>query len=146
MYNFVRRRVFDQAAAEDIVAEAYLLAARSFGKYDPSRAKFSTWVTKIAINCMNSYWRKEHPTAPLDEIPESMASQPSATSEIADRDQVERLLAVLDKTERKLVLMKYRDGYRNIDISEVLGMNASTVSTKLASALAKMRAAAEMSA
>ena len=39
--------------------------------------------------------------------------------------------------------MKYREGYRNVEIAEKLGMNASTVSTKLFNAIAKMRSVIE---
>ena len=130
----------DDSAAEDVVAEAYLRAARSFSKFDPNRAKFSTWVTKIAINCMTSYWRKVRPTATLDEVPEKLVSQPPVQDDVDERDFVDRLLSVLDDTERILVVMKYREGYRNIDIAAELAMNPSTVSTKLANTLSKMRA------
>ena len=70
-------------------------------------------------------------------------SQPDASKAVDDCDLVDRLLGVLDETERDLVLMKYFLGYRNVDIAAELGMNASTVATKLANALAKMRSFAE---
>lgn len=143
VYNYVRARMGGDSAAEDIVSEAYLLAARSFGKFDPSRAKFSTWVVKIATNCMRDYWRRSRPTAPLEEIPEGMFSDEGLADSVENTDYVDRLLSVLDEEERNLVVMKYREGYRNVEMAEELGMNASTISTKLAKALAKMRAAAE---
>lgn len=55
MYNYVRVRMGSAYDAEDVVAEAYLKAARSFGSFDPGRAKFSTWVVRIASNCMNDH-------------------------------------------------------------------------------------------
>ena len=139
VYNYVRYRMSSDEAAEDVVAEAYLKAARSFGEFDPARAKFSTWVVKIASNCMRDYWRKAKPTASLDDVPEGFFSQPDETDALADRDLVDRLLSALSAEERNLVVMKYREGYRNVDIAAELGMNASTVSTKLAHAIAKMR-------
>lgn len=143
VYNYVSYRMSNDAEAEDIVAEAFLLAARSFDKFDPSRAKFSTWVNTIAINCMKTYWKRQHPTAPIDDVPENFAAIPSSEDALADRDQVNRLLACLDNTERELVLLKYREGFKNVEIADTLNMNASTVSTILARALAKMRDAAE---
>lgn len=128
--------------AEDVVAEAYLLAARSFHLFDPSRAKFSTWVTSIAINCMNSYYRKQHATTPLDNVPIATISVDGGQTAVENIDAVSRLLSILDHEEREIVLLKYRDGKRNTEIAEDLDMNASTVSTKLARALSKMRAAA----
>lgn len=143
VYNYVRCRMADDAATEDVVSEAFCKAARSFSKFDPARAKFSTWVVKIAVNCMNDHYRRVRPASCIDDVPEGAIAQPDAAAGVADRDLVDRLLGALDATERELVLMKYREGYRNVDIAAELGMNASTVATKLAGALAKMRAAYE---
>lgn len=142
VYNYVRSRMVDDSATEDVVAEAYLHAARAFDSFDPSRAKFSTWVIKMAINCMTDYWRKTRPTTTLDDLPEQLIAQPAEQEIIADRDFADQLLSVLSNEERNLVVMKYREGYRNVEIASELDMNPSTVSTKLANALAKMRAVA----
>ena len=53
---------------------------------------------------------------------------------------IQQLLESLDDVERELVVCKYHDGMRNVDIARELHMNASTVSTKLANAISKMRA------
>lgn len=143
VYNYVRSRMPGDDAAEDVVADAFLQAARHFDEFDSSRAKFSTWVIKIASNVMISHWRRTKPVTTLDEVPQRLVTQPAEQDQVADRDLVDNLLSALDDTERQLVVMKYREGYRNIEIAEELGMNPSTVSTKLANALAKMRAVAE---
>lgn len=143
VYNYVRYRMANDSEAEDIVSEAYLLAARSFERFDPSRAKFSTWVITIAINCMRGYWRKQRPTVDLEEVPQVVFSVVGDESQVDDRDEVDMLLGVLDQEECELVLMKYRDGKRNVDIADELGMNQSTVSTKLFKAIGKMRAVRE---
>ena len=142
VYGYVRVRMADDAAAEDVVAEAFLKAAKSFGSFDPSRAKFSTWVTTIARNCMVSYYRRKRPAAALDDVPEHVLAEDGGQDGVDDRDLVDRLLACLDGGERELVALKYREGLRNVDIASELGMNPSTVATRLARALAKMKEAA----
>lgn len=143
VFNYVRSRVLNNHDAEDIVASAFLQAARHFDNFDPARAKFSTWVITIAHNTMISHWRKNRPTSMLEDVPENLVSQSATQESLADRDLVDRLLASLNETERQLVIMKYRESYRNVEIAEELNMNASTVSTKLANALAKMRVIVE---
>ena len=145
VYNYVRVRMTDDAAAEDVVSEAFLLAARFFDRFDPSRAKFSTWVVKIAINCMRGHWRKERPTVAIDDLPESTFAVFDESAEVDNRELVGLLLKELDDRERELVLLKYRDGLRNVEIAERLGMNASTVSTVLSRAIARMREVYERS-
>lgn len=147
VYNYVLRRMASREAAEDVVSEAYLHAARAYGRYDPARARFSTWVITIACNCMRDWWAAHPTTAPLEEIAEgAYAEDGEHDAGLADRDLVERLLRVLDDEERELVHLKYYEGRRNVEIAERLGMNASTISTKLARAMAKMRAAAPQGA
>jgi DNA-directed RNA polymerase specialized sigma24 family protein len=55
---------------------------------------------------------------------------------------VDRLLSVLSEEERNLVVMKCREGYRNVEIAAELDMNPSTVSTRIFNAMAKMRSVA----
>lgn len=146
VYNYVRTRIHDKEDAEDIISEAYLRAARAYSSFDPTRAKFSTWVIKISINCMNDYWRKHRfSLAPLDEIPDKVVAQPAEQDNYAIRDFVDHLMLVLDDNEREIVLLKCREDMRNVDIAAELGINPSTVSTIFARAVAKMREAAERS-
>ena len=145
VYGYVRANMGDDAAAEDVVAEAYLKAARAFERFDPARAKFSTWVVAIARNCMISHYRRERPHSALEDVPPSFASVEGGQDTVDDRDLALELLASLDDGERELVLMKFREDMRNVEIAEQLGMNPSTVATNLSRALAKMRARAERS-
>ena len=143
VYNFVLRRTANRDAAEDVVSEAYLHAARAFDRFDQSRARFSTWVIAIARNCLNDCFAKDVPVTPVDELIGELPSHERPLDDnVTDTLLVERLLSVLDEEERELVFMKYYGGKRNSEIAEALGMNASTVSTKLSRALAKMRATA----
>ena len=143
VYNYVRSRMNNDASAEDVVSETFLLAARSFSKFDPSRAKFITWVITIAKNCMVSYFRKERPTVNLEDLTEDHVAVQGGQEEVDDALLVQQMLRCLDSTERELVIAKYRDGKRNCDIAQELNMNASTVSTVLSRALSKMRSVAE---
>ena len=143
VYGYVRARVASDADAEDIVSEAFLKAARSFGSFDPSRAKFGTWVTAIAKNCMASHFRREKPSTPIEDVSQRELAVEGGQDAVDDALLAKQLIACLDDDERELVACKYRDGMRNVDIARELDMNASTVATMLSRALAKMRKFAE---
>ena len=145
VYGFVRSRMSCDADAEDVVAEAFMKASRAFSSYDPTRAKFSTWVTTIARNCMASHYRHVRVTSALEDAPKEACAVAGGQDAVDDLLLAQQLLACLDDSERELVVLKYRDGLRNVDIARELNMNASTVSTVLARALAKMREIAERS-
>lgn len=143
VYNYVFRRVLQHESAEDIVAEAFLRAARYYGRFDPSRAKFSTWVISIARNCINDHFNRQPPTAPLEDLPESAyATNDDIGEGMGNRELAARLLARLEDDERELVFLKYYEGRRNVEIARLMELNPSTVSTRLARSLEKMRAAA----
>ena len=143
VFNYIIRRVPDRTSAEDVTSEAFLRAARFFDRFDARRAKFSTWVISIAHNCITDHYRHNPVTADLEEVAEGAYAEESAYDEqTANADLAVKLLATLDPTERELVSKKYYEGKRNVEIADEMGMNLSTVSTKLARALAKMRAAA----
>ena len=142
VYNYVSYRMAGCLAVEDVVSEAYMLAARNYYRYDSSRSKFSTWVVSIAKNCVNSYYRKARATVALDDVPDSAVSVEGEQDAADNREFAEQLLLVLDDDERELVFRKYYLGMRNVEMAEELGINASTISTRLARALSKMRQAA----
>lgn len=143
VYNYILRRMPNREAAEDVVAEAFLNAARFYHRFDPSRAKFSTWVISIARHCMSDYLEREADAVKLDDVPESTYAIESLHDElVGNQDLVLRMMTALDTDERELVFLKYYEGKRNVEIAEQLGLNPSTVSTRLSRALAKMRNAA----
>lgn len=145
VYNYVLRRMASREATEDVVADAFLNAARAYDRFDPSRAKFSTWVISIAHNCMRDWWAHHPAIEPIGAVPERVyVSSDGSVERLGDVDLAERLLRVLDDEERRLVFLKYYEERRNVEIAEELGMNASTVSTKLARAMAKMRTAIDL--
>lgn len=144
VYNYAYRAVLNQSAAEDITSEAFLKAARSFSRFDSTRAKFSTWVVAIARNCVADHFRTSHANAPLEELPENTYStEDDSLERIQERETASRLLEALTPEERELVFLKYYEDKRNKDIAEELGLNPSTVATRLQRALLKMRTYAE---
>ena len=141
VYNYVSYRMAASPAAEDVVSEAFLRAARAFDGFDPARAKFTTWVMSIALNCMRTHFRRQRPEATLDNVPEGVLQVDGGQDGVDDRELAAQLLSMLDDEEREMVYRKYYEGKRNIEIAEEMKMNPSTVATKLQRALGKMRAA-----
>lgn len=142
VYNYVYFRMPGSGAVEDVVAETFMQAARYYDRFDPARAKFSTWVISIAKNSVNSYYRKASNSVALEDVSEAALSVPGEQDLADDRALAEQLLRTLDDDERELVFRKYYLGMRNVEIAQELDLNASTVSTRLMRAMAKMREAA----
>ena len=142
VYNYVYSRFLDRTFAEDITSEAFIKAARSFKSFDADRAQFSTWVITIARNCAISEMRKSKPELIVSETAYDLDTIGVTDSyeDLGERErQVAALLSKLDDTDRELVYFKFFEGKKNKEIGELLGMNASTVGTKVQRAVAKLR-------
>lgn len=144
VYGYVLFKVRDREVACDVTSEAFLRAARYFARYNRETAKFSTWVISIARNCVVDYYRKHKDHASIDDVPMAvLATDADQVERVHDADLASRLLAVLADEDREIVRMKYLEGWGNSEIARELGMNPSTVSTRIQRALSKMRDALE---
>jgi RNA polymerase sigma-70 factor, ECF subfamily len=64
----------DEADAEDVVQEAFLLGYRKLESFE-SRAKFSTWIYRIAVNCALNLKNKRKPDAAYQIVDDAEATQ-----------------------------------------------------------------------
>jgi RNA polymerase sigma factor (sigma-70 family) len=126
----------------DLVQEIVAQVWRAWPRYDPART-FSTWIYRIALNVAISFVRKEirqrEVTVPLDETVHDTAS-PSNDGVLADR--LQRLQAFVDRQpplDRALLLLYLEDKSQR-EISEILGITQTNVSTKVSRLKQKIRA------
>lgn len=142
VYNYAYYRLYSHADAEDVTSEVFLKAAKAFDRFDPERASFSTWVLTIAHNCTVSFARSRKPLVLVGDDLERIDVN-AANDEYPELDETSKLLSqmldTLNDEERELVYLKYSEQMSYQEIGEALGINASTASTKVSRAIAKMR-------
>ncbi len=118
---------------EDLIQEILFHVWQSFGKWDRSR-KFSTWMYRIALNVAISYLRKtyRHSTVSLDdgELIGSQLAAGSPPETIAQARELRRVIEQLEPLPRALMIL-HLDLHSNQEISEILGISETNVSTKL---------------
>jgi RNA polymerase sigma-70 factor, ECF subfamily len=138
--------VHDAAAAEDIAQEAMLAAVRSIDAFD-RRRPFRPWLHRIVVNRSLDWLRarSRRPEVSVElAVPRGAASagapdeRPAAIS-----DELMCALGALEPEERALIVMRHLLGYRSPELARALGMPAATVRTRLARALARVRAQLE---
>jgi RNA polymerase sigma factor (sigma-70 family) len=138
--------LYSRSAAdrEDLVQEISAQLWRSFGGYDQARAKFSTWMYRIALNVAISQVRREHwsEASRFEPLEAHHLETISGGEPIAEQD--ERLQALyafigqLDPLNRALILLYLEDrGYA--DIAEILGISETNVATKIGRIKQKLR-------
>ena len=146
VYNYAYYRLLDPVLAEDLTSIVFVKAVSHFDKFDPSKAKFSTWIMRIAHNALVDYYRVRKENASLDEL---RKREPVCVDDYPELDErakeVARLLSFISEEDRELVFMKYYEGKRNVEIAQILDMNPATVATRLHRALTTMRKHADKS-
>lgn len=129
--------------AQDITAQLW----RSFGAFDEHRAKFSTWMYRVALNVAISYGRAARRRAervePLDEARlDTLASAGDRQQAALEKDEsiaaLRAFVARLDPLNRALVLL-YLEDRSYAEIADVLGISETNVATKLNRIKQKLR-------
>jgi len=136
--------VYARGAEErrDLVQEIGMQLWRAFGGFDARRAKFSTWLYRIALNVAISQLRRDGGRAARVEPLEAVHLETLAGEAAAEPD--ERLAALyafigeLDALNRALILL-YLEDRSHAEIAEVLGISASNVATKINRIKQKLR-------
>ena len=65
--GYIAARVQRRADAEDLCADVFEKAYKKIDAYDEKKASMSTWIFTITRNTVIDYFRKNRPTAELDE-------------------------------------------------------------------------------
>lgn len=117
-------------AAEDIAQQAFLSAWQAIGQFEP-RAKFLTWLLRIAANACLTHRRRQRlrRAAPLE-----AGAEPAAASGETPDSEVEslrRALSELPDRQRAALLLRHYHGMRYDEIAETLGLSVPAVETLL---------------
>ena len=125
--SFLARTVGEDAA-DDIAQDAFLKAWRAAGQYD-GRARYSTWLTRIAWRCRIDRLRKERKAEPVEED-----SHPPHSFEVGD------MLARLSESERAALVLCEGHGWTHSEAAALLSLPLGTLKSIVARAKSKCRA------
>ncbi|MEQ8766448.1 MAG: RNA polymerase sigma factor [Planctomycetota bacterium] len=131
IYRFVRSRVGDPVASEDIVAETFLEALKSLWRFRFRGVPFRHWLLVIASRCVARWIRqsRRRTTAPLESEPVAPAS------EAPDPDELEALrgaLLRLPVPQQTVLTLFYLEGLRVSEIARAMRSRSGTVKSRLA--------------
>jgi RNA polymerase sigma-70 factor (ECF subfamily) len=148
IYRAVRAILADDAEAEDVMQQAYLNAYRHLDQF-AAKAKFSTWLTRIAVYEALHRARKP-PPASLDEPgTEGTTMMDTLRSKEVDPEQalltketavlIEDAVTRLPDAFRQVFMLRDVEGLTTQETAECLGVNQDTVKTRLHRARLQVR-------
>nr|WP_123729941.1 RNA polymerase sigma factor [Stenotrophomonas rhizophila] len=116
----------------DLVQEISVQAWAAFEDFDPARARFSTWLYRVALNVAISQWRRQqhrHHHTPLDDDLPVVDDGLPPEQRHALR-QLEVAIHALPPLDRALMLL-HLDDHDHRQMAEVLGISITNISTRL---------------
>ena len=145
VYRAARAIVRNETDADDIVQETYLRAFQHLSQFE-ARAKFSTWLLRIAIHEALARYRENARFEDLDEISESEkahADPCSSPEQIAVRgeirEMVQRAIDELPPTLRTVLMLRQIEGMSISEAAEVLEISEDNLNVRLHRAKAALR-------
>jgi RNA polymerase sigma factor (sigma-70 family) len=149
LYNFSARFV-GQAHAPDIVQEVFIKAWRNMKRFDPSKARFKTWIFTITRNTITDYLRKKKSivfsdltTEDEDSFGDTViddAPLPDKTLEkLQDKELLDSLISRLPTDYQTVLLLYYQEDMTFAEIGQMLSKPLNTVKSHHRRALEQLR-------
>jgi RNA polymerase sigma-70 factor (ECF subfamily) len=150
LFRYCLRHCPERSTAEETFQDVWMRVIGARQRYEP-RAKFSTWLYRIARNRVIDRYRGANPGRfqSLDDDSESMTepvanptSEPQRRLESSRQvARLEELLAALPVEQRDVFLLHQEAGLGLDEIAELAGVGRETAKSRLRYALRKLRAA-----
>lgn len=140
IHAFTQRLTRNADDAADLTQETFLRVWKNARSWRPERARFSTWLYRIARNlCVDAHRRRREVE---DVDPDTLASDSpdpqTAPANAELRRALERGLAALPERQRTALLLCHR-GMSNRDAAAVLQVSVDALESLLARARRKLR-------
>ena len=137
--NYIWRLMGDKTRAEDLSQDVFLRVWKSAPKYE-NRAKFSTWIYRIATNlCLNKMRTLKIKNMFLTPLPLKKHSQINTDSKTPENqllktEQTRRIFDILNtlpSAQRIAVTLKFYQGLSYAEISQILDRSIPAVDALL---------------
>jgi RNA polymerase sigma-70 factor, ECF subfamily len=144
LYAYLRWWCGNDALAEDLLADVFERVLRSAHRYDPRKARETTWLYAIAINRVRDHARRgaaerravSRLRAEAERAPVGAASVERA---VAARDEIATAMGRLSDEEREVIALRFGSDLAVADVAEALGEPLTTVEGRLYRGLQKLR-------
>ena len=143
IYTYIRYRVNDAQAADDLTELVFETLLTHLGQFDPERGAFEPWLFAIVRNAVNQHFRRNRlPWLNWEIFANRPAADPLPEETVLRRETQDELLAAvarLDQRARDLVGLKFVARLTNRQIAAITGLKESHVGVILFRAIAQVR-------
>jgi len=139
VYRYLVYLTGDRSAAEDLAAETFEKAFRSWRRFDPRRGSPRTWLCRIARSEAIDWFRAEVRRRRREETyTRDLAEAAEAPFAEGLPPQLEQALRALPPAEREIVALRVLLDLDGPSAARVLGISRTACSTRLSRALRRL--------
>ena len=150
LFRLAYRMTGNEHDAEDVVQETFLKAFRRLDQYD-ERARFSSWLHRIAANCaydvLRARQRRERDEEPWPERPDGgeadfPAGEPPADRLVEGAEVRKRVTVAMSRMspqEKAAFVLRHFEGMSIAEIGTALGLETSAAKQSVLRAVRKVR-------
>lgn len=147
IYNFILSRSGNVELAQDITSQTFMNALEKIRQFKWRNVSFGAWLYRIAINNLNSHFRKHKRIFLADEetlinLADKQLPPYEPYTDLDEQARIKELNLAIKKLpadEQNLVALKYFQNKSYEEIAEILDLPVSTVGVKLHRSLKKVR-------
>lgn len=152
LYTIVKKIAPDQATADQILIEIFVIVWRKVSKFDPSTGNVFSWLVTLARNKAVDTLRRERlataTTQFYDDEYEDYSILPTFPPDMDSLDfntaftlkpKIEQALGRLTDTQKYVLHLAYYEGYAVDEIADKLNVPVETVRGKVMTALHSLR-------
>ena len=114
IYRYVRYRIGDDAAVEDIASEVFVRLLEAAQKKQGPQTSIKGWLISTASNAVNDHFRRQY-RRPVEVLTESIPDgNPKVDSEVELREQnrmVQNAYAQLTAEQQHVLALRFGQGY-----------------------------------
>jgi RNA polymerase sigma factor (sigma-70 family) len=137
VYRYLLVLTHDPSLAEDLAAETFERALRTWRRFDPARSAPRTWLCTIARNTALDHYRAEKRRRNRERAVSEAEGQ-TGPPELGLSPALERALAALSAADREVVALRVVLDLDSESAARMLGISATACTTRLSRALKRL--------
>ena len=147
--RFATRMLLERQRAEEVLQETLMKAWQEAARYDPEKARLSTWLHQIAHNLCIDILRRQRREQPLTENADTIIGSDESPESLVQTQETQRQLTsaigALSQRHRTALILTYYQSLPNRDVAQIMGISVRALESLLVRARRELKTILEES-